>query len=97
MIDYYVNGNNVHLVNSYLITDDTEKLSIIYFLLDKVDGLAEHRSAKSMMNEWKVHNALYQRGKYVEHTKDVDFEFKQNIFMKFGYWLLSKLLKEARI
>lgn len=94
MIDYSVNGNNVHLVNSYLITDDTEKLAIIYFLLGKVDGLAEHRTAKSMLNEWKAHNIFYQHGWWQDHTADVDFEFKQKWFYKLAWWLVAHIMRE---
>lgn len=94
VIDYSVVGENVHVANSYLITDDNEKLKFIDFLLVNIDGLAEHRTAKSLFNEWKVHNALYQRGKWKNHTKDVDFEFKQKWYWKFIYWLFAKLLKE---
>ena len=93
-IEYVVSENNVHVINSYQIKNDETKRDFIMHLLVSVKGLADCRSQQSMFDEWKVHNALYQRGKQVERTKDVDFEFNQKWYFAIGYWFLSKILKE---
>lgn len=93
-IEYVVSENNVHVINSYQIKNDEIKRDFITHLLVNVKGLADCRSAQSMFNEWKVHNALYQRGKQVERTKDVDFEFNQKWYLAIAYWFVSKILKE---
>ena len=93
-IEYSVSNNNVHVCNSYLVNDDRTKDVFISHLLETVEGLKEHRSKKSLIDEWKAHNALYQRGKFVSHTKEVDFEFKQKWYYAVAYWIVARLLKE---
>ena len=93
-IEYEAKGENIHVFNSYQVRNDEVKRDFIAHLLATTKGLVDCRSAQSMFNEWKAHNALYQRGKEVERTKDVDFEFHQKWYYAVGYWFLSKVLKE---
>ena len=91
-IKYEVSENNVHVINSYIVTNDNAKREFLKNLLRTTEGLK--RSEKSMLNEWKAHNIFYQHGWFQDHTADVDFEFKQKWYYKVGYWLVAHLMRE---
>lgn len=93
-IEFTASSESVHINNSYLVESDELKLEIIRYLLANVEGFAEHRTEKGLLDEWRVHNALYQRGKYVSHTQHVDFEFKQKWYYAVAYWFVARFLKE---
>ena len=93
-IEVTITEGNIHVHNSYLVTDDDKKRDLIHDLLENVAGLKEHRTEKSMLNEWKAHNIFYQHGWFKDHTADVDFEFKQKWYYKIGYWLVAHLMRE---
>ena len=96
-IDFVVSDANIHVFNSHLIAGDDLKNEFIDFLFDFVEGLAENRTKKSMFNEWKAHNILYQYGLWKERTADVDFEFHQKWYHKVGYWLIAHLMREKML
>lgn len=94
-IEYDVNTNNIHVHNSYVITNDCAKLCFIRHLLETVEGFK--RSEKGLLNEWKAHNIFYQHGWWIDHTADVDFEFKQKWYYKIIWWLVSHLMREVKL
>ena len=94
-IEYNIGADNVHVCNSYVITNDEAKRVFIRHLLETVDGLK--RSEKSLFNEWKGHNVFYQRGWWKNHTADVDFEFKQNFVLKIIWCVVSHIFKEKTL
>lgn len=87
-------GTAVQVVNSYKITDDSEKEKIIDAMLDAFPRLARCRSKKSLLVEWKAHNILFQRNYQRARTKDVDFEFNPKKLQQFGFHLITLLLRE---
>lgn len=93
-IEYDVSATNIHVHNSYTVTNDEAKKAFIKHLLETVEGLAEKRSEKSLLNEWKAHNIFYQHGWWQDHTADVDFEFKQKWFYKLAWWLVAHIMRE---
>jgi len=92
-IECTITDENINIKDSYLVMSDDKKLEIIDDLLKTFIWFKEHRTSKDMLNEWRVHNQLYKLNIKKEHTKSVDFEYKQNIFMKFLYWLISRFIK----
>ena len=49
------------------------------------------RSNFSMINEWRVHNLLYDLHYKRERTADVDLDYPQKWYIKLAYTLLSPL------
>ena len=96
-IDFVVSDTNIHVFKSHLVAGDGLKNEFIDFLLGFVEGLAENRTKKSLFNEWKAHNILYQYGLWKERTADVDFEFHQKWYYKIGYWLVAHLMREKML
>lgn len=92
MITY--NHKQVEITNCFKITETVDKKVILLFINRELYPILNFRSIKSLINEWKVHNAFYRRGWMRKRTKDCGLEFKQNIFLKIGYAILSKLLRE---
>ena len=93
-IVYDVSNSNIHVYNSYVVFSEKTKKDFLRHLLDTVDGLSETRTLKSMLDEWKAHNALYQRNMFKAHTKELDLEFKQKWYHRVIYWLIARLIKE---
>ena len=87
-------GNAIQVVNSYKVTDDSEKEKIIDAMLNTFPRLGRCRSKKSLLVEWKAHNILFQHRYKTDRTKDVDFEFHTKKLQQFGFWLITLLLRE---
>lgn len=49
------------------------------------------RTNFSMINEWRVHNLLYDLYYKRERTKDIDLDYPQKWYLKLAYTLLSPL------
>ena len=86
--------DNVHIVDSYRIKDDQEKLSLVRTIRMNAPDVWSKRTDKSLVAEWKAHNALYKRGKWVSHTKDVDLENNQSLFHKIAWFFVNLIYKE---
>ena len=89
-----VSENNVHITDSYRIKDDAEKKLVIDITRLRYPSIWEKRTIGSLMSEWKAHNALYRHNLLVSHTKDVDLESKQSLFLRIAYFLVSRMLGE---
>lgn len=78
---------NLHLENSYLVTDIKEMKRIIAEHL--ADGtLSPLRTARSYLHEWYAHNRLYAYGLFRSHTKDVDLNDDETPFRLWCYELI---------
>ena len=86
------NGENVKIIDSYLIKSDAVKLAFLDKLKD--DELLDNRSYKSLIREWKAHNILYKFGLFKERTKDTDLDNKESLFRRIGYFIITLLFKE---
>ena len=93
-IEVTFSPTNIHIKNSYRITDDDEKRAIIKCLFKVNKKLEDVRTKEDIFNEWKAHNILFQHKFQQARTKDVDIEFNQKHFLKVGYWLIAHFLKE---
>ena len=84
-----VTDNNVHIVDSYRIKDDQEKLLFISIIRLSSPETWAKRTDESLLAEWKAHNILYKIGYKRARTKDVDLENDQDILHAIGYAILS--------
>ena len=89
-----VTDNNVHIMDSYRIKDDREKILFISIIRLGAPEVWAKRTDESLLAEWKAHNALYRNDKWESHTKDVDLESKQSLFHKIAWFFVNILYKE---
>jgi hypothetical protein len=52
----------------------------------------DHRSMRSMINEWIAHNNLYTLNYKKEQTGSVDLNHPQPWYMPILYWLFSRIV-----
>ena len=76
------------------MTCDKTKIDFINHFIKEHFLFLSKRKMKSFLREWKAHNICYQHGWWKERTAEVDFEAKQNIFYKIGYWFICLFFKE---
>lgn len=87
---------NVHIENSYQITDDNDKVKIIKGIFVLCPEIKDYRTIDNMLTEWKAHNILFQHKYKQARTKDVDFEYRQNKWHKIGFAILTAFIKEKQ-
>lgn len=75
------------ILDSYKIDDANIRNQIIDIILDYTEKypteIKWQRTKDSLLNEWYVHNVLYDLNLYRDHTEDVDFENKEEERYKF--------------
>lgn len=79
-------NQNIHIVNSYHITDDTMKLEILELINQQV---TINRSLKSQLTEWKAHNVLYRWHIVRSRTQTVDINENESLFARAAYKILA--------
>lgn len=84
------NKNLITIYDSYKINNTKNMKSILNEILE-IDIYQTKRNIKSLINEWKAHNFLYNHNLYVSHTKNCDFENKQKFHTKIIFFILSKI------
>lgn len=52
----------------------------------------DHRSMRSMINEWIAHNNAYKLNYKPERTGSVDLNYPQKWYVKIIYWLASRIV-----
>lgn len=88
-------GNQcIHIVNSYQVKEDKEKIKILKGIFILHPEINDYRTLGDMLTEWKAHNILFQHKYKQERTKDVDFEYKQNKWHKIGFKLITIFMRE---
>ena len=93
IIAYEVEHNNIKVRDSYRIHSKELKLEFIdKIILTKKNFLK--RSRISYYREWKAHNILYKWNYQVERTRDTDFNAKEYLRRRIGYFFISLLFKE---
>ena len=90
-IVYNTINKNIHIKNSYLITNDKIKRMILqeinYQL--KNQNITFNRSFTSQLHEWKGHNTLYQWNYKRSSTQSVDINENESTMRKIGFTILS--------
>ena len=87
IMKYTVSKNNIHIVDSYLISKnefDNELKKIEDLYVGKTD-VFKCRTYKSLKKEWAVHNLCYNLHLFRSHTKDVDLNYPQIWYEPFLY------------
>lgn len=89
-MEYTVTQNNVHIKDSYKITDKSEMIST----LAEINALYPtcdvwERSTASLVREWRAHNRLHKLGIFKSRTADVDLDVPQKWYYKIGYFVLG--------
>jgi hypothetical protein len=81
VIDLRNKKQNMKILSSYKIEKTKEQEAILDVIIDyslKYPANKEwNRSKEAMLKEWEVHNFLYNLNLYLSHTRDVDFEEKE--------------------
>ena len=92
-LDVAYSLTNVHITDSYAVPSKniSDWVARIISYGEK-NGYTYSRSAKSWVEEWKAHNALYKLGIQPSRTKDVDLNEDETVLRKLGYCLLSKFI-----
>jgi len=94
-----ITPSSIHIEDSYYIT--LRALMKMFFIkLRKdlkdshitMDTPLNHRSDRSLCNEWIAHNNLYILGYEVERTAHLDLNRPQKWYVKVAYWLLSRIV-----
>lgn len=76
---------NMCVKNSYLITDEEDMEAIIDKIIEynkKDDIYGWCRTKDSMLNEWAIHNMLYQAGIFRSRTGSVDFDNSDEVIYR---------------
>lgn len=94
VIEGVISDDNISIIDSYKVTSDSDKEKIIENLLESFPWFKETRTCRDMLDEWRVHNYCYSINYQRNRTRNTDFELKQNIILKFMYWLISKFIKK---
>lgn len=86
-----ITPTNVHIVDSFKITDRETKEKVLDYVLKitKEYGFEYKRSKKSWIREWSAHNTLYQWNYQKGRTGSVDLNEDESLFRRFCYFFLS--------
>lgn len=87
---------NIHIPNSYLVTDEKDMEYILDELMRDpryaaLQGKGFARSRVSLLREWKAHTVLYNWGIFKERTGSVDLNQDESVIRRIGYFFLSLL------
>ena len=92
-IEYSVTKDNIHIKDSYKITKEDDmvrvltKIKITYYSSAYFFYMMPYRT---LIDEWKAHNLLYDFHLFRSHTKDADLN-KNPWYIKVVYSILSRL------
>ena len=89
-----VEALNIHITNSYQVTNSKDIEQIIDMIMNKscykyLAAAGYTRTKESLIREWKAHNVLYRWGVAKERTGSVDLNQNENIFRRITYFFLS--------
>ena len=91
--EIHCSTTDMNIINSYKVNNITIMKSILTEALNKTSLYKTKRTINSLVNEWIAHNILYKYNLYRKHTKDCNFESKQKLYIKFIYFILSRIDK----
>lgn len=89
IIRYKIEENEVSIINSYQITVRKEMNTILNYLRSQEESNVWLRTNRSLIQEWVGHNNLYKLHICRSHTRTVDFEYPQPLYLKLIWFLLS--------
>ena len=94
-IEYNLSLTNVHIRDSYKITDKKQMKDILGAIRSKATemGYQYRRTNGSWLREWIAHNFLYERNYECARTGSVDLSEQETKFRLFCYIILSKIYR----
>ena len=96
IIEYRLSTKNVHIKDSYKITNKELMKDIISAIRFNaaVLGYQYKRTEDSWLNEWVAHNFLYEHSIAKSRTGSVDLNENESSLKLFGYNILAKFYRE---
>lgn len=96
-MEYYINDDNIHMIDSYKISKYEFKDILNRMRSKFTNNVLKNRSNYSLICEWSIHNLLYNFNIYKSRTKDTDLNHPQPLYIKIIYnifgpiaWLFIK-------
>ena len=91
VIEYCISSDNIHIADSYLITEVDDMYVILEDIREQAfsEGLEYNRSNESWANEWLAHNVMYSIGISRDRTASVDLDENESWWRKLLYALIS--------
>ena len=88
---YKILGDRVKLYDSYTVSkkDFATELHVIQYMNPKCR--LWHRSERSLINEWRVHNLAYKWGINREKTADCDLNYEQKWYNEVAYFIVGMI------
>ena len=97
-----IGNNDITIYDSYTVNK-----KLMNFVLDEIraevkkkgqsNAVLDNRSNASLKREWVTHNFLYSIGMFRSHTKDVNLNYPQKWYIRWGYniagvlfWIFTK-------
>ena len=97
MVEFEVNGLkiqvtplNITIIDSYRIKSKKVMKEIIEEILYKAPIYKRNRSIKALVREWRTHNIFYNKGWFINHTKDCDLEIDEALYRRIVYFFLGR-------
>lgn len=90
-INYQLSPDNIHIVDSHLITNPQDMAVIVALLRADAEneGFGYKRTNAAWVTEWKAHNVLYKWGFKKDRTGSVDLNEDESTIRLIGYAILS--------
>ena len=91
VIEYYVSSDNIHITDSYLITEADDMYVILEDIREHAlsEGFEYGRSNESWVKEWLAHNVMYSIGISRDRTVSVDLDENESWWRLLLYALIS--------
>ena len=84
------------IIDSYRVRSNAVKKEAIDKIRITYPEAFGKRSNRSILSEWKAHNAMYCHNIEVERTRTSDFEHEQTLFHAICFALINIFLKETK-
>lgn len=89
MIRAQISMNDVKVFESYKVKKKSEMEELLDYWRGEYITLVFQRTNKSLINEWRSHNLLYNLHLFRSHTTDVDLNYPEKWYMKIIYGIIS--------
>ena len=89
-LNVQVSSENIRIVDSYKIKTKKEMKSFLEEVFEKAPIYKTKRTMGSLLREWKCHNRFYDKGLFINHTKDCDLESNEALYRRFFYFFFGR-------
>jgi len=91
MIQYTINDNNLHLIDSYKCSKKNFSIELNNIKNESPNSNVWKRKISQMCLEWGTHNFCYMFGIEKERTKDCDLNYPQSFWIRAIYAIVGVL------